>query len=136
MFDYWLEKLLDQNGIHMTDIPSEVFKKIPIDYLTYCHCNSLLFHRKSSFMEKRGEPCLDCNGTTWRFSQFAEERGYRWQNITNLSLEQLNELSCEYFERCPCSDDEQGMKPPEKRKIIQNISDLIKIPRLGFNPFI
>ncbi len=136
VFEYWLEKLLEKNKIHMTDIPPEIFEKIPIEYLQYCHCNPLFMHRRSAFMDNPSVNCLECNGTSWRFSLFAEEKGFRWHKISSSSFEELKNLTCEYFERCPCGQDEQGKKPPEKRKILQTLSDLLKIPRLAFNPFV
>ncbi len=133
VFEYWLEKILGQNGIHLTEIPSEIFKMIPSEYLTHCHCNIGLFLRKKHITTPY---CSECVDATWRFTEEAEQNGYRWKKVLDLSVPELIELPCEYFERCPCGQDDQGKKPPEKRKILQTLSDLLKIPRLAFNPFI
>lgn len=137
VFIYWLEKLLCQNGIHMTDIPSEIFKKIPLEYLVYCHCNLGISRRKPSFTPNNLINCYECEGTTWRFAEEGEKQtGYRWKKVGSLAWDEIKTLPCEYFERCPCGDDEQSPKPPEKRKILHDISSLLKIPTLGFNSFL
>ena len=134
VFEYWLEKVLNSQGIHITEIPREVFKKIPIELLVYCHCNYLLLERYKRPFSSVKELCLECEGTTWRFTEQAEQAGYRLKRVPNLSREEIKALPCEFFDRCPCGIDEQAPRPPEKRKILKEVFDLlkIKVPKLGF----
>ena len=135
VFVYWLEKILLQNGVHMTDIPPAVFKEIPIEYLLYCHCNVLISRQKPSYIADDAFNCSECGGSTWRFTPTAEKAGYQWKKVALLPRQELKSLPCTFFERCPCGEDEQGHKPPEKRKILETLSDLLKIPKLILSPF-
>ncbi len=130
VFEYWLEKFLDQNHIHMTEIPSEVFEKIPIELLKFCHCNI----RLAFFPNDKIVRCLECEGTTWCFTEHAEKEGYRWKKTASLSTEEIRVLPCEYFERCSCGIDEKGTKTPKKKKAVKELFDLLKIklPEFGF----
>ncbi len=133
VFEYWLEKILDQNGVHMTEIPSHVFEKIPLEVLCFCHCNALV----TRYPRVKGDPivhCEECDGSTWRFTETAEEAGYRWKKVVGIDWMEIKELPCEYFERCPCGADEKGTKTPGKKKAVKELFDLLKIklPQLGF----
>lgn len=129
---YWLEKMLEQHGVHMTDIPPDIFQMIPVQYIQDCHCNVrlLLFKNRRSRID-----CSDCDGTTWRFSEAGEEAGYRWRKVSELSVEEIKALPSSYFERCPCGYDEQGPKHPERKKTLKEILDLlkVKVPGFGFS---
>ena len=129
---YWLEKMLEQQGIHMTDIPPDVFKMIPVEYLLFCHCNI----RLALFRRDKLVRCLECEGTTWRFTEAAEQDGYRWKKVSNLSPDEIRILPCEYFERCPCGYEDQVPKNSEKKKILKDVLGLldikIPIPSFGF----
>lgn len=127
---YWLEKMLDQQGMHMTDIPPDVFKMIPVEYLLFCHCNI----RLALFRRDKLVRCLECEGTTWRFTETAETEGWRWKKITNLTADEIRSLPCEYFERCSCGYDDQMPKKPEKKKILKEVLDCLnlKIPVPSF----
>ncbi len=135
VFVYWFERVLDQNGIHLTDIPAELFEKIPIELIVHCHCNIALL--LPSNIDKGPNRCLECDGMTWRFTESAEQSGYRWKKIINLQPPELKDLPCDYFERCACGYDEQAPRPPEKRKVAKEALDFlrIKIPRIGFSFF-
>ncbi|HOW59137.1 MAG TPA: hypothetical protein PLO78_05360 [Candidatus Omnitrophota bacterium] len=116
---YWLEKMLDRQGMHMTDIPPDIFQMIPVECIQYCHCNVrlLLFkHRHSQI------PCGDCDGTTWRFTEAAERAGYRFRKVSQLSLDKIESLPAHYFERCACGLDERIPKRREKRKPSKNFA--------------
>lgn len=133
VFVYWFERVLNQNGIHLTDIPAELFEKIPIDLIVHCHCNLALL--LPSNLNKGPNRCLECDGTTWLFTEAAEQSGYRWKKIINLQPSELTNLPCDYFARCPCGYDEQAPKSPEKKKIAVDVFDLLKIklPRFGLS---
>ena len=130
VLDYWLEKMLEQNGVHMTEIPEEIFKQISVESLRCCHCNFLLFFRENRLFSH----CQACEGTTWLFTEVAEQAGYRWKKVCDTSPQEIRELPCEYFERCPCDTEKKGFKDQEKRKSFKDILRLleIKIPNLGF----
>ena len=129
---YWLEKMLERQGMHMTDIPPDAFKMIPVEHLLYCHCyqSILTFGRKDP-----NNHCLECDGSTWRFTQTGKDAGYCRQKVMDLSPDEIRTLHCEYFERCPCDCDEQGPKKAERKKTLKDILDLlnIKIPRPGLS---
>ncbi len=133
VLDYWLEKMLERENIHMTEIPPSIFKTIPVECLKFCHCNIRL---KSFRHHNELISCDDCEGTTWRFSEEAEIDGYRWKKVASLTADELRELSCGYFERCPCGYDENMHKPPQKKRaLLKDLLDSlenIKLPRLSF----
>lgn len=133
VFVYWFEHVLAQNGIHLTDIPSDLFSKIPIELIVHCHCNMALL--LPSNKDKGPIRCLECDGMTWRFTEAAESAGYHWKKIINLEPAELKDLPCNYFERCPCGYDEQAPKPPKKRELMKEAFELLKIriPRIGFS---
>lgn len=130
VLEYWIEKILQENGIHMTELPKEVFKKIPVERLRYCHCNiRLALLAKNEIIR-----CLECEGTTWQFTEPAMESGYRWKKVANLTPENLRNLPCEYFERCPCGYDEKSYKPPHRKKALKEVFEIFKvrIPSISF----
>lgn len=124
---YWFERVLEQNGIHMTEIPPSVFKKIPLEFLCYCHCNFLVTHIPGNNIVR----CLECEGTTWQFSETAEQNGYRWKKFHQSAWSDLKDLPCDYFERCPCYD-EQSFKHPQKKKALTEILELLKVQISNF----
>jgi len=132
---YWLEKAFEEAGMHMTDIPPDAFKLIPVEYLKFCHCNiQMVFLRKDQTSN-----CEECEGTTWQFTEAGEREGYRWKKVKYLEPDEIRTLPCEYFDRCSCSVEDQGPKNPEKKKILKDILDTLRvkipIPRFGFNVF-
>jgi hypothetical protein len=131
VFVYWLDRALDEQGIHITDIPSEVFEKIPVSLLVPCHCNGVLF--LPSNIAKGADGCNQCAGSTWCFTETAEQAGYRYKKVINVSPDVIVGLSCTYFERCACGDDEQAPKNPEKRSSLKEVFDIlkVKVPNLG-----
>lgn len=128
---YWLEKMLERQGLHLADIPPDAFTMIPVEYLLYCHCNKgiLLFGRG------RNNHCLECDGATWRFTETGKDAGYRWKKVIQLSPDEIETLPCEYFERCPCDNKDQGSRKLERKKALKDILGLldIKIPRPSFS---
>jgi len=129
VFVYWLEKGLEQHNIHMTDIPPEIFTKFPLEFLVYCHCNIFLaFRTKPSYIEQEATLCRECNGSTWRFSEVAEEAGYRWKKVRDLSWADIKHLPCHFFKRCPCGEDEQAPKSPQRTESLRDVLSLIRIP--------
>ena len=127
---YWLEKVLEKEGIHMTDIPPDVFKLIPVEELIFCHCNvRLSFFRRDKLVR-----CHECDGTTWLFTETAELEGWRWKKVMNLSADEIRALPCEYFERCPCGYDDQMPKKRERKKILKEVLGFLnlKIPIPSF----
>lgn len=115
---YWLEKMLDRQGMHMTDISPDIFQMIPVECIQYCHCNVRLVlfkHRRFRIV------CDDCDGTTWRFTEPAERAGYRFKKVSQLSLDEIELLPAYYFERCACGVDEKSPKSCEKRKVTKSI---------------
>jgi len=133
VFVYWLEKALMKLEIHMVDLPQEIFKAIDVEYFTNCHCHpGLLLPSKISEGSMR---CLECCGSTWRFTELAEECGYRWKKVMELSAQQLLNLPCNYFERCSCGYDEDTPNSPERESAVKKILNLtrFKLPRFGFN---
>ncbi len=134
VFVYWLEKGLQKHNVHMTDIPPEIFKKIPLEFLLYCHCNPLVAsQRKPSYIESEILHCQECDGLTWCFSKAAEEAGYRWKKVRDLPWPDLKTLPCEYFERCPCGEDDSAYKSPKRTESLRDILGLLKssLPRLS-----
>ncbi len=127
VFVYWLEKGLEQHNVHMTDIPPKIFEKLPLEFLVYCHCNIGLL--LPSNIKKGVGYCLECDGMTWRFTETAEQSGYRWKKIINLSPSELNNLPCEYFERCPCGEDEQVPKSHQRTESLRDVLNLLYIVR-------
>ncbi|MDP3920448.1 MAG: hypothetical protein Q8R76_06565 [Candidatus Omnitrophota bacterium] len=129
---YWLEKMLKQESLHMTDIPPDVFKLIPVEYILFCHCHILLTHIR----RKQEIQCHECGGTAWRFTETAEQEGHRWKKVENLVADDIKMLPCEYFERCPCGYEDQGPKSSEKKKVLKDVLGLldikIKIPTPSF----
>ncbi len=129
VFEYWLEKGLEKYNIHMTDMPPEIFKKIPIEFLFYCHCNMLLASRtKPSYLEQEVMFCQECSGSTWRFSDTAEQAGYRWKKVNDFSWSDLKSLPCEYFTRCSCGEDEQAPKSPQRTESLRDVLNLLRLP--------
>lgn len=130
---YWLEKMLEQQGMHLTDIPPDVFKMIPVEDLMFCHCNI----RLALFKRNKLDACFECKGTTWCFTEAAEREGYREKNVSNLTLDEIRTLPCEYFERCPCGYEDQGPKSLERKNVLKNVLDLldikINLPRPSFS---
>lgn len=120
---YWLDEFLNLRGVHMTDLPREAFKKIPVEMLYFCHCNI----RVVVFPRDEIVGCLECESTSWRFTESADREGHQWKKMLNLSPQEIEALPCEYFERCPCGVDEQAPKSPGKRKALKEILDLFKI---------
>ncbi len=131
VLEYPLENTLLQNGIHMTDIPPDIFKKIPVELLRYCHCNVriLFFPRQIKAIH-----CSGCEDTTWQFSEKAKQKGYYSKKVRDLSRNDLKSLPCDYFERCPCTIDEQGFRGTKRKKALNEIFESLKIriPRFGF----
>lgn len=132
VLSYWLEKMFEQQGMHMTDIPPEAFKLIPVEYLLFCHCNIQIKH----FRRREGAQCQECDGTTWLFTETAQEAsGYRWKKVADLELNEIRELPCEYFERCSCSEDDQAPKSRKRKEIFEELRELLNIrlpiPRFG-----
>lgn len=129
---YWFEKELERRRIHMTEIPSDVFKLIPVDCLFLCHCHVLV-----SYIRRNEEiRCNECDGTTWRFTEPAELEGYRYRKVGDLSIHEITLLPCEYFERCPCGDEERSPKNPERKMVLRDVLDLLEVnfplPRFSF----
>ena len=117
---YWLEKGLQERGLHMTQIPSDVFKLIPVETLFFCHCHVLVTYIRRD----EENPCLECDGTTWQFTETAELEGYRLRKVGSLSTEEVKRLPCEYFERCPCSDGDRSPKEFKRRELLKNVLEL------------
>lgn len=127
VFVYWLERALEQRGMHLTEVPPDLFTLIPVEYFLYCHCDArMIFFGKNRAVS----PCQECEGVSWRFTEEAHRAGYRWKKAGNLSLEEVSTLPCEYFERCPCADEDQSPKGLKRRELLKGVFDLIgiKIP--------
>ncbi len=117
VLSYWLEKVLEQQSLHMTDISPDVFKLIPVEYILFCPCHILLAHIRRN----RKLQCRECAGTAWRFTETAEQEGHRWKKVENLTADNIKMLPCEYFERCPCSDEDQGPKNSVRKKALRDV---------------
>lgn len=131
VFAYWLERMLEQRGMHMTEIPPDLFPLIPVEYFLYCHCDvRMIFFGKN----RVANSCQECEGLSWRFTEEAHGAGYRWKKVGSLSLEEVRTLPCEYFERCPCADEDQSPRGMERKELLRGVLELIevKIPRPSF----
>ncbi|MBN1545930.1 MAG: hypothetical protein JW902_04650 [Syntrophaceae bacterium] len=99
---------------------------IPVEDLLYCHCNIML----ALFRRNSIDRCLECGGTTWRFTEDAGQAGYRRKTVADLPLDEIKALPCNYFERCPCGYDEQPLSDRGKKELFSAILSLLdfKIP--------
>lgn len=129
---YSLELSLRRQGFHMTDIPAEIFEKLPLKYLFHCHCQIGIL---LPYLNQDQTDCSECSGATWRFSEFAEEMGYRWQKVVDLAPTEVSSLSCEYFERCPCGYEENTPKSFERKRSSKEVFRFLQVtlPRFGFS---
>jgi len=129
VFVYWLEQALKEQGVHITDIPAEVFEKIPVHLLVPCHCNGALFLPSKI---NKANSCFQCAGSTWIFSEVAEQAGYRFKKVVDISPEIIETIGCDFFERCAC-DNEDTPKTIEARNSFKDILSLLDIPKVRFN---
>lgn len=123
-----LEKVLSKNRIHITDIPSEIFKQIPLDFLCHCHCNV----RLNIFPNQSDVECSECYGTTWSLTETAIREGYR--SIRDLSSMEIQKLPCHFFERCDCIQEGNHTPSNEKPDAFKGILKLLQhaLGRLSF----
>lgn len=130
VLDYWLEKYLGKQGIHMTDLPTVVFEQIPVEAFTPCHCTVLVL----SPNRMRKTDCYECDGTTWKFTEEGARRFGLTARISDLLPHRISELTCEVVERCSCDFDEQAPRFPQ-RKMVEEIMRLLgnAFPRLDWN---
>lgn len=113
---YWLEKVLEKHGYRMSSIPMEIFKKIPLEDLCYCHCNTLIVFRagKTPFF------CQDCEDTTWRFTEEGEQRvtdGKKWLIYPSRKLKncRVNTLSAARVEL-----KNRSLNPPRGERVLSS----------------
>jgi hypothetical protein len=74
------------------------------------------------FLNRKFTSCRECGGTTWRFSEIAEHRGYFRRKIRSLSWQAISRLPSRYFERCSCGGELQS---GEEREFFDAILELI-----------
>ncbi|PIQ87551.1 MAG: hypothetical protein COV74_00320 [Candidatus Omnitrophica bacterium CG11_big_fil_rev_8_21_14_0_20_45_26] len=132
MLIYWLEKGLSEKGIHMTDIPPELFKLLPpMEFLRYCHCNLLV---RYPGRRKNVPYCTECECTTWRFSELGKQSGFDQRKVVDLTSQEIETLPCNFFERCDCESEEPPAEPRRSEAFQDFLNQLREqMPRLGFS---
>src|SRR3990167_1227112 len=92
-----LNRMFKDRVIQMTELPADILKIIPPEYFAYCHCNPRIV-----LLNRKFTSCTECDGTTWKFSEFAEHKGYFGKNICKVYWQKIFQLPSHYFERCSC----------------------------------
>lgn len=118
VFVSWLERMLGDRGMHLTDIQADIFKMIPVEHFVYCHCNSRIV-----FLNRKFTACQECDGTTWRLTEIAEHKGYFRRKIRSLSWQGITQLPCYYFERCSCGHEPKSCDEKEQLEVILGLMD-------------
>ena len=116
----WLGKSLRQRGAQISTIPADLLKIIPAQYFIYCHCNPrvVLLNRKFT-------SCTECDGTTWKFSEFAEHKGYGYfgKKIRKVYWQKIAQLPSHYFERCSCGVESNSREVKELLEVVLECLD-------------
>src|SRR3972149_5263922 len=68
----------------MTELSADILKIIPPEYFAYCYCNPRIV-----LLNRRFTSCEDCVGTTWKFSELAEHKGYFGKNIRKVYWQKI-----------------------------------------------
>lgn len=130
---YWIEKtFLLEGRLRLLELDPLLFEKIPIGWYRYCHCNSRLFMTK---LYREPKDCYECQRTSWRLTDAALSAGLRWEKIRALPVQEMENLPCEYFERCACDGDMRSFRkdfdPAEEGVLEKIIHALRAIKKLG-----
>ena len=118
VLEYQWQRVLEANHFKLRDLPAAVLEKIPHELFYPCHCNTTLLIRAGRPRPK--ERCRLCDGTTWQFSHNAG--GFQ-------SSDEIHSLPCEYFERCPCDDDnKEPQKDPAEQQVFTDLPGFLQEP--------
>lgn len=123
VFIPWVDQMLQKRAVCMADIPADIFKIVPVEHFIYCHCNPRII-----FLNRKFTDCQECNGTTWRFTEIAEHKGYFRRKIRSLSWRGITQLPCHYFERCSCGNEPKSCDEKEQLEVILGLMDNTVLP--------
>lgn len=117
VFLSWFDRMLKEQEIRMVDILPDILKIIPPQYFVYCHCNPRIV-----LLNRRFTACDECDGTTWKFSEFAEHNDYFQKRISKVYWQKIVHLPSSYFERCSCG---HKPNPHEEKQLLEFLLGLM-----------